>query len=1221
MFYTIFKHEISYWFKKPATYIYAAIFFFVAIFLSASSAGIFDGLTVTTGSSRIVNSPMAINGMFNAMAIFLFFLFPSIIGFSVYRDYKSEMHSILYSYPFSKSSYLSAKFLSSFLVVLFIILVAGIGLFIGFRLPGTNKDIVGAFNFSAYMHSYLVYIIPNVLLFGAIVFGVVTFTRNIAAGFITVVLLMFVQSVAESFLSNPDNRFLTALFDPFGGQAANYYTRYWTVAEQNELMPPFKGVIIYNRLLWLAIGSVFLAGIYKMFSFSQNAFSFNFKKDKGERVTKQNFGGITRIEIPKVKYDYSFKNSLKTMWKLSNIDFKYIFSSWAFIAILVVGLISLLVFALTAGELFGTKTYPTTWQMLLLPGTVFTFFINLLTFLYAGMLIRRGEMARVNHIVDVTPVQNWALLGSKFIALLKMQVVLLAIIVLAGVLFQIYKGYYNFEIGHYLFEVYGLLFIHFSIWAFLALFVQTLIKNQYLGLFVLLIILITLGFGFLRFIGVEQSIFQYNQGPGYQYSDMNGYGASFNRYFAYKVYWFFGGLILFVLAGLFWMRGITFSFKERLSIAKKRFNLKVISALAVLSLIFLSIGGKMYYENNFLNDSRSSKEIEKLQVKWEKDYKKFENYAQPRIVAVNVDMNIFPKTRDFKSSGTYKMINKTNAVIDSVFLNHNDYPSTFKFNKPTILVLEDTIQNFDIYQLKKGLQPGDSLELTFALKNKPNTFLRSHSPVKSNGTFMNFANNIFPKLGYSSAGELTDNKTRKKYDLAKNDLQPHPTDSLALGDTYISKDSDWIDFEATVSTSEDQIAIAPGYLQKEWVKDGRRYFHYKMDSKILNFFAFNSGKYQIKKDKWNDVDLEIYYHKGHEYNLDRMIKGVKASLAYNSNNFSPYQHKQLRVIEYPRTIGSFAQSFPNTIPFSEGVGFIADVDDSEEGGVDYPFAITAHELAHQWFAHQVIGADVLGATMLSESMSEYVSLKVLEKEYGKAKMRKFLKQALDGYLRARTTERKRENPLMFNDGQGYIHYQKGSLVLYAMSDYLGEENFNNAIKKYVEKVKFQEAPYTTSIEMVNHIKEVTPDSLQYLIKDMFKTITLYKNRIVAVKSVELENGKYEVDIEFEVSKYRNDEKGKRYYGEKVGDTLSYKSEKMKKPVLSVKLADYIDVGIFGEEEIDGKKKEIELYLRKHKITEINNKIKIIVDKKPIEVGVDPYNKLIDTQSDDNRRKL
>jgi len=210
---------------------------------------------------------------------------------------------------------------------------------------------------------------------------------------------------------------------------------------------------------------------------------------------------------------------------------------------------------------------------------------------------------------------------------------------------------------------------------------------------------------------------------------------------------------------------------------------------------------------------------------------------------------------------------------------------------------------------------------------------------------------------------------------------------------------------------------------------------------------------------------------------------------------------------------------------------------------------------------------------------------------------------------------------MYNDGQGYIRYQKGSLVFYALSDYIGEEKLNGALKRYVEKVKFQEPPYTTSIEMVDYIREVTPDSLNYVINDMFETITLYQNRVTDVKSTALENGKYQVDIEFEVAKYRNDEKGKKFYGEKVGDTLSYTPANKNKPILSVKLQDYIDVGIFTEEEVDGKKKEVALYLQKHKITQINNKITIIVDKKPTEVGVDPYNKLIDTQSNDNRQKI
>ena len=1218
MFSTIFKQELKYWFHKPVFYIYAAIFLVLAFLISATTAGVFDGIMGTTSSSRIVNSPINITGLFNGFTTLIFFLFPSIIGVSIYRDFKSEMHTILYSYPFTKANYLFAKFFSGILVVSLIVLAIALGMIIGFRFPGTNSEIVGDFSGISYLQTYLIYILPNILFFGAVVFAVVTFSRNIAAGFITVIILLFAQGAVASILSEPEQASLLAILDPFGSSAVSYYTKYWTVSEQNELQVPIKELIVYNRLLWLVVSSVLFGLVFKYFKFSQNAISISFRKIKSERVIKTNFSGVTRIILPKVTQDFSFGQNLKTMWKLSNIDFKYIFKSLPFICILIVGVLMLLGTLFSSGVIFGTNTLPVTWQMLI-GGDVFSLLVlNVCTFLYAGMLVQRARTARISHLVDSTPIPNWTLLFSKLIALLKMQLVLLLVIMVSGMLFQVYKGYYDFEIGHYVKELFGLKFLNYAVWAFLAIFIQTLVKNQYLGFFILLIVAI--GIPFLSLIGIENSVLKYNEGPGYNYSDMNGYGSDLSRYLWYKLYWVLGGTLLLIVSLLLWVRGLPNSFAERIYIAKQRFTVPKILSLSFVLITFLALGTVIFLETKPENRQNSaSKQAELNAVKWEKTYKKYENYKQPRVVAVNAEVAIFPKKKTYKASAIFTMVNKTAQAIDSVFLNHNSLESTFEFDKPNNLVLEDTVFHFDMYTFDESIQPGDSLQLTIHIQSKENTMFQRKSPVIENGTFIN--NSMFPTLGYSTGGELTDDKTRKKYNLPPNNLRPHPSDSTALGNTYISKDADWIDFEATVSTSDDQIAIAPGYLQKEWTQDGRRYFHYKMDSKILNFYAFNSARYEVKKEIWKGISLEIYYHKPHTYNLDRMLKGMKASLAYNAKNFSPYQHKQLRIVEFPRTAGTFAQAFANTIPFSEGFGFIADVDEENEDGVDYPFAVTVHEVAHQWWAHQVIGADVLGATMLSESMSEYVSLKVLEHQHGKAKMRTFLKEALDGYLIQRTAESKREKPLMYNDGQGYIRYQKGSLVFYALSDYIGEEKLNGALKRYVEKVKFQEPPYTTSIEMVNYIREVTPDSLSYIIEDMFETITLYKNRIVALKSTELENGKYQVDIEFEVSKYRNDEKGKKFYGKKVGDTLSYKTAAMSKPILSVPLADYIDIGIFSEEEIDGKKKEKQLYFQKHKITQIHNKITLIVDEKPLEVGVDPYNKLIDTKSDDNRRRF
>ena len=74
MFSTIFFHELKHWLKKPAFYIYMAIFFVLSLFMAATTAGIFDSITATTGSSRIVNSPLGVSNLFNGLSILIFFL-------------------------------------------------------------------------------------------------------------------------------------------------------------------------------------------------------------------------------------------------------------------------------------------------------------------------------------------------------------------------------------------------------------------------------------------------------------------------------------------------------------------------------------------------------------------------------------------------------------------------------------------------------------------------------------------------------------------------------------------------------------------------------------------------------------------------------------------------------------------------------------------------------------------------------------------------------------------------------------------------------------------------------------------------------------------------------------------------------------------------------------------------------------------------------------------
>ncbi|MGZ5084249.1 MAG: M1 family metallopeptidase, partial [Usitatibacter sp.] len=497
------------------------------------------------------------------------------------------------------------------------------------------------------------------------------------------------------------------------------------------------------------------------------------------------------------------------------------------------------------------------------------------------------------------------------------------------------------------------------------------------------------------------------------------------------------------------------------------------------------------------------------------------------------------------------------------------------------------------YTLAAPLAPGETMTLDFRLEYPRPGFSNSGAPtvVVDNGTFVN--SSLLPAIGYQERAELSEDRVRQKHGLQPKPRMHDIDDAEARKVNYISSDGDWIAFDATVGTEADQIALAPGYLQKEWTENGRRYFHYAMDVPILNFYSFLSARYAVKRDAWHgadgkDVPIEIYYQPGHEYNLDRMIAGVKDGLDYFTKNFSPYQHHQVRILEFPR-YAQFAQSFPNTIPYSESIGFIAKVKPKDPKDLDYPYYVTAHEVAHQWWAHQVIGANVQGATMMSETLAQYSALMVMKHKYGDAKMRRFLKYELDAYLVGRATERKAENPLYRNENQPYIHYRKGSLAMYALQDAIGEEAVNRVLAAYIRKVAFQDPPYTISRELLAEFRAVTPPEYQYLLTDLFETITLYENRAISATYREKAPGRYEVTLKVSAAKYRSDPTG------------AQKEEPMD---------DRIDIGVLGPDDKP-------LYLEKQRVRSGETVFTMMVDEKPERAGIDPVVKLIDRQPDDN----
>ena len=465
-----------------------------------------------------------------------------------------------------------------------------------------------------------------------------------------------------------------------------------------------------------------------------------------------------------------------------------------------------------------------------------------------------------------------------------------------------------------------------------------------------------------------------------------------------------------------------------------------------------------------------------------------------------------------------------------------------------------------------------------------------------------------PMPGYDSNRELQDNSIRREHELPPLVRMHKLEDQSRRKRAFFGGRR--TDFTAVVSTAPDQTAVAPGYLEREWQENGRRYFKYVMDAPIWPFVSIVSARYEVVEDTWKhpdaslngtkDVALSVFYDAQHEYNVKRMLESSKKSMDYFQREFSDYQYRQFRILEFPG-YSAFAQSFPNTIPYSERIGFIADLRDPAD--IDLVFYVTAHELAHQWWAHQVAGANVQGQTMIIETLAQYSALMVAEREYGAQQMRRFLKYELDSYLSARGSELIEELPLLRVENQGYIHYRKGSIAMYALKDAIGEDKVNAALREFISKYAFNESDYPTSLDLINEFRAVAGTEHQALIEDLFERITLFD---LAVTETDVT----EIDGEFEVSVTVD---AKKYYADGTGVQTE------------APLNFTLDLGVFGEPPAELKESLGDddlpppLSLEKQLVVSGVQTFKLRVPQKPTRVGIDPYNKMVDRNPEDNLR--
>lgn len=1198
--FTIAGFEFRSRLKLISTWVYFTVFFALAMTWMAAAGGLLSAASVSFGSGKVaVNSPFGIAVTTSVLGIFGTTVMAAIMGRAVQQDFEYRTQTFFFTAPIGKAQYLGGRFLGALGVVLVVFASISLGEWVATLLPGMDAQRLGPNRLAAYLLPIAYVLLPNALLIGGVFFSLAATTRKMLPVYVGSVLVLIGWLLSSQLLADLDNKLLASLVDPFGSRALDVLTEYWTIAERNTRLIPLDGVLRWNRALWLGVAALVCGLCFWRFSFTaaaQERVSKAARKAQAAAAaeaeasppaaTARTARGVAQIDTSR---------PIALLPHLVWLNLRETIKNIYFGVLVLAGLLFMVFASMNAGSLFGTSTWPVTLQMTSIVSGGFSVFMLILIAFYGGEMVWRERENRLDQILDGTPRPTWLPMLAKLLALMAIPLLLQALLMLCGMGIQASKGYFHFEPGLYLQKLLGIDLLRYWMLCALAIAVHSVVNQKYIGHFVMIVYYVLTVFG--SQLGFEHHLYKFADMPGAMYSDMNGFGHFMPRLRWFEAYWGAASLLLLVAAYLLWTRGTVSSGRERLVLARARLSASVLGLVAASSLAFVAIGGFIFYNTNMLNEYVSSHDRQQRRVDYERRYKPLALLPQPKVTEVKLDVALFPREQRIRIRGSYALVNKTAAPIDTVNLNFllGDALTihALAFGTPATLVDDNLKVGMRRYKLDRALAPGESTRLDFDLEHAPRGFTNegSETDIVYNGSFIRNSS-ILPVLGYREDAELERDQDRRKFGLAPKDRMRERDDPVGLQTNVVGPDADFIRFEATVSTEPDQIAISPGYLQREWVDTGRRYFQFKMDAPILNYFAFQSARYAVRKAVWpgpnGDVAIEIWYQPGHEFNLDAMVDSVKASLAYNSRNFGAYQYRQFRIIEFPR-YQSFAEAFPNTIPFSEAIGFIARVRPDDPKDIDYPYYVTSHEAAHQWWGHQVVTGETQGSTMPIESFAQYSALMVMKARIGDAKMRRFLKYELERYLQGRAFEQKKELPLSRVENQQYIHYSKGSLVMYAMADYLGEATLNRALREFRDEFAFKGPPYPNSSAFLAKLRAVTPPEMQYLVDDMFDRIVLYDNRAVSASAKVLAGGRYEVSVQVSAKKAVADELGKE---------------------TDVPLADFIDVGVVDDQ---GNAIAIE----RHKIERADNTFTLTVDRKPAKAGIDPLNKLIDRTPDDN----
>lgn len=1156
------------------------LLFFAIHLLTMSQSGIHlsDNELINVNSAYLIFRTELVLSAFGMLPAIIF-----VVGAAT-RDHERKTVEWFYATPVGKWPFVLGRFTGGALGALSVGLAGVVGTAAGTFMPWLDPARVAPFRALPYVVSFGLIVVPSLLVFSAIAFGVAILSRSTALSCGVAMAFVVIAVVVNTLAASGGPGWL-ALLDPTGALPVEAASRYWSVHDLNTRLP--LTLVPANRLAWLALALIVLLSAVRRVRLELPTGAVG-------RPAPRSPWSEPVVEPPTGTPDRGprWRTAAARLGAQLETELRAVFLSPLSALVLVLVAIATVSEARSlVGPIQRLPLHPQTALMLgFFRFGLFQFVLMLLIF-YSGTLVHREREYGLHEIVSASPHPDWLPIVSKTAALCAAIVAVLLVSMVTSVAWQLRAGHRDLELGVYARGLFVYNGFYFAMLAVLAIVIQVLSPGKWSGM--VLVGVVYAGLLSLESLGFEDLLYGFRI-PYVVYSDMNGFGHFQSPTVALTIYWALGCAVLVVLAQVAWPRGYYARTGERVRDAWARLSGGAVVATLGAATAFAAVGGWIFYNTHVLNRYETVASRLQQRADYERRFAAFRDRPGPSLVAVALEVDFYPGERRLESRGTATLRNRQGRAIDEFVISVDPRLSVRRLEVPGAAVVDaDRTQGFYRLRVEPALPPDGVVTLGWEASRLNPGFVNSgaDTEVVANGSFVDLQT-VMPIAAYDDAREIADAGDRARHGLPPAARLPALGDPRYLNTIGLGIDGR-VDFRAILSTAADQTAVAPGALVRQWSTAGRRYFEYVVERPIWPSVSLSSARYAVSRDTWSGVSLEVYHDAKHAWNVQTMLQTARRALAYFSREFAPYPYSSFRIVEFPR-YRSQAQAFPGTVPYSESVGFLTDT--RGWASLDYT---TIHELAHQWWGGMAYGARMQGRQMLNETLAQYSTLMVFKAYEQPRWLRQILAATADNYLRARSLEAVAEQPLVLTEDQGNVSYNKGALAMFALQERVGEAAVNGALRAYLAKFAMRPPPFPTSRDLVHELRAVAGPPYQALVTDLFEKIVLYDVRLDSATARPASGGGFDVTLDIEARQVEADGHGVE---------------------TDVPLDTWFDVVVLPESSRP-LAEQTPIYQAAHRLHSGPQRLTVRVPTRPGAAGVDPFHVMIDLAPADNTRAV